>query len=138
MSDIDKDRVDLGPLVNAVRIHTDEHGRHFDEQGREYEAIDVDGELDFRLIEPTAAPAPVIGDDLDLLLQALELVVVSRFAMTATLQRRMRIGRVKAARLMNLLEDCGVVGPYAGMKSRAVLVTMDELPAALARIRDLA
>ena len=41
---------DLGPLLNATRIHTDDDGRHFDDQGREYEAVDVDGEVTYRLI----------------------------------------------------------------------------------------
>ena len=41
---------DLGPLLNAVNIHTDDDGRHFDDQGREHEAVDVDGEVTYRLI----------------------------------------------------------------------------------------
>lgn len=42
--------VDLGPLLNATRIHTDDDGRHFDDQGREYTAVEVDGEVTYRLI----------------------------------------------------------------------------------------
>jgi S-DNA-T family DNA segregation ATPase FtsK/SpoIIIE len=100
--------------VNGPPVYATEVQAQIDRAARE-DADDDDGDEDSDL-----------GDDEELYRQALEVLKLTRRASTSMFQRRLRIGYNRAARIMELMEDKGVVGPENGSSPREILVDLDK------------
>jgi len=119
--------------IQGAWVSEDEIHRIVDWVKRQREAKYQD-----KVIEAAAARAQQVAaeehDDEDaiLLREAMELVVRSQLGSTSMLQRKLRVGFARAGRLMDTLEQRGVVGPSEGSKARSVLMTVEELEELLA------
>ena len=101
---------------NGPPAYEQEVQAHIDQEARDEE----DGD------EDDAGEDGEMGDDEELYRQAMDVLKTTRRASTSMLQRRLRIGYNRAARIMELMEEKGVVGPENGAQPREILVDLEK------------
>lgn len=107
-----------GCLINDDEVHR--LIKYWQAQGRP-DYLDPD-----KLFAETAKQEDAPGPDDELFVDAAELLITTGMASVSFLQRRLKLGYARAARLMDMLEEHGVVGGYEGSKPRQILLTLEE------------
>ncbi|MBE2181405.1 MAG: DNA translocase FtsK [Chthoniobacterales bacterium] len=111
-----------GVLVTDEEIH------------RVVEAVSAQAEPSFdpgfhqAMTAPPGGEEDVTDEDEELVTKCLEIIRQEKKASTSMLQRRLRLGYTRAARVVDILEQRGIVGPKDGAKDREILVDLDSLP----------
>lgn len=107
---------------------TDEEIRRIADFWKKQGEPSYDAELQEKLEKPASASKLDTGEDDELLEQSIQIIRETRRASTSSLQRRLRIGYTRAARLMDIMEERGIVGPPRGSDAREILIDLDSEP----------
>lgn len=113
--------------VQGAWVTEDEIHAVVDWVKKQREAKYQDKAIEAKVQEKAEIAAVEDDEDADLIRQAIDLVVRSGLGSTSMLQRKLRVGFARAGRIMDALEQRGVVGESQGSKAREVLWTLEDL-----------